>query len=200
MTASEATSGTHALSGEAARQCALAAAQGDRGAFDAIVAHFSERLLRYLMAGGLGQADAEDITQETLVRAYQNLDRYDSRYAVSTWLFTIAHRLRCNHFRDRRPAVPIDDNLLPQACEESSDDPLLDTVWATARSLLPERHYDILWLRYGEDMELADIASVVGISKVNARVLLHRARSRLGKHLKNNATPSATTSPAGVQS
>jgi len=63
-----------------------AARNGDDGAFDDLVERFADRLIRFLMAGGLHRADAEDVAQDSFIRAYHHLERYDPRYAFSTWL------------------------------------------------------------------------------------------------------------------
>lgn len=179
----------------AAIAAAVAAAQaGEAESFDDLVRWFADRLIRYLAAGGLSLADAEDVAQDAFIRAYRHLDRYDPRYAFSTWLFTIAHRLRCNHFRRQRPQVCFDDRHQPHAAPERPErDPLADTIWATARQLLPQRQFDALWLRYGEELELEEVARVMAISAGNARVLVHRARTRLAKQLSPQAPTDLAT-------
>ncbi|MDA3963541.1 MAG: RNA polymerase sigma factor [Planctomycetota bacterium] len=159
-----------------------AACQGDALAFDALVRAFADRLLRFLMAGGLRHSDAEDVVQETFIRAYHNLERYDSRYAFSTWLFTIAHRLRCNHHRRQRRYVTMGENQDLRTAPETEHHEI-GALWAKARELLPERQYQALWLRFGEDLELDEVAEVLGVSSGNARVLVHRARSKLAERL-----------------
>ena len=162
----------------------VAAQGGDDQAFDRLVERFAPRLLRFLMSGGLRAADAEDVAQDSFIRAYHHLDRYDARYAFTTWLFTIAHRLRCNHFRRQRPQVGFEDHHRTTAAPTPEEpDPLIDTLWAKAREFLPERQYQALWLRYGEDLELEEVAHVMDVSPGNARVLVHRGRSRLAKRL-----------------
>ena len=71
--------------------------QGNRQAYAPIVAHFQRPLFGYLGRMGLTQAQAEDLAQETFLRAWQALAQYDPQQAAfSTWLFTIAHRLALN--------------------------------------------------------------------------------------------------------
>jgi DNA-directed RNA polymerase specialized sigma24 family protein len=56
--------------------------------------------------------------------------------------------------------------------------------WTRARQALPERQYEALGLRYGEELPMAEVAAVMEITEGNARVLLHRARAGLQRELE----------------
>ncbi|HBE71743.1 MAG TPA: hypothetical protein DDW52_26670, partial [Planctomycetaceae bacterium] len=58
-------------------------------------------------------------------------------------------------------------------------EPASSNIWATASANLSADQYAALWLRYGEDMDMSEIASVLGKTKVGVRVMLHRARGKL---------------------
>lgn len=170
------------------RERIRAAQGGDEAAFAALVDAYAPRVHRYLVATGLGHHDADDVVQEAFLRVHRHLDRYDGRYAFSTWLFTIAHRLRLNLATRRRPAAPL-STIAEPATPETTDpeDPCdrPDGIWAIARRLLGDKHYDLLWLRYGEDLDIEAAARICGITAINARVSLHRARTKLEKHLRS---------------
>ena len=83
------------------------ARDGDEIAFSRLVERYGPRLWRFLVARGHSQNEADDLVQETFIKAFQALPRYNERYAVSTWLFTIATRLGVNRFRDRKPRVDL---------------------------------------------------------------------------------------------
>jgi RNA polymerase sigma factor (sigma-70 family) len=53
-----------------------------------------------------------------------------------------------------------------------------DSIWESAR-ILPQKQFDALWLRYSEDLSVKEIAGVMGVTRVNVKVLLYRARTRL---------------------
>ena len=164
----------------------LAARNGDHYAFAQLVRRFTDPLHRYLTAMGLRGADAEDIIQETFLRGWKHLDRYDSQYAFSTWIYTIARRLAVNHITRQKPRASLAEahelSAVPQAAPS-------DGLWQKARALLSERDFSALWLRYGEDRDLADIGRVLGITALNARVTLHRARERLAGSLSPDYHP-----------
>jgi RNA polymerase sigma-70 factor (ECF subfamily) len=170
------------------RAAMLAAQAGDGDAFARVVDRYAERLFRYLRVVGCVAADADDLVQETFMRAWRYRERFDPRYAVSTWLFTIAQRLAASHRHRRgRAAQPLGETD-PAAAEPPPDgDPLADGLWAKARAELAERDFRALWLRYAEDLEVSEIAEVLGISAGNAKVVLHRARARLAERLSQLA-------------
>jgi RNA polymerase sigma-70 factor (ECF subfamily) len=148
----------------------------DQLAFGELVDHFSERLLRFFAAMGIAAADGDDLCQVTFVRAWQARRRYDPRYALSTWIFTIARRLAINHCTRRRRNTVLDEQALTSPAEDG--EPADHGLWTLAREQLKPRQYELLWLRYGEDLDLEAMATVLGISALNARVSLHRARER----------------------
>jgi RNA polymerase sigma-70 factor (ECF subfamily) len=135
---------------------------------------------------GGGRGDAEDVAQEALVRAFERLDQFDPRYRFSTWLYTIAIRMAHDHARSRRRrpqlAVLDETNCLAPTAEigraaEAREE--ATNVWQLAKRVLSEPQFTAMWLRYGEDLSAADVAQVMGRSRIGVRVLLHRARTRL---------------------
>lgn len=161
------------------------AQDGCEASFAALVRMFTGSLYNFVLARGLRPHEAEDVVQETFIRAYRALGRYDARYAFSTWLFTIGRRCAVSHRRARRDAVPLEQVEQDIACAGGDAD--IDDgpggIWRRASSLLSPKHYQALWLRYGEDMSVAEISRVMGISRLHARVVLHRARARLAERL-----------------
>jgi RNA polymerase sigma-70 factor, ECF subfamily len=171
------------------RELAEAAQRGDGNAFGELVGLFAARLCAFFRMIGVPESEAEDLAQDTFIRAHRNLHRYDARYAFSTWLFTIGRRLAISRARARRPTVALDDPAAIEApaAPASTGGEAGGRVWERAAALLPARQYEALWLRYGEDKSLAEVSAIMGVSGLNARVLLHRARSRLAQALRNEA-------------
>jgi len=163
---------------------AAAASGGSSDCFDVLVDRLGPRLLRYLR-GKVGDAHtAEDLVQETFLKAYRNLGRYDPSRSFSTWLFTIATRLAISHARSRRPAAALGEY---DPADTGRSDPA-ETVaraeqhrslWARASRVLGDDQYSAMWLRYAEEMSVRDIAGVMGKTRSGVKVLLHRARRRL---------------------
>ncbi|GMR17209.1 MAG: RNA polymerase sigma factor RpoE [Gammaproteobacteria bacterium] len=164
-------------------QLAAAAQQGADSAFSELVERYQLRLLRFLLARSASRADAEDAVQDTFVNAYRYLHSYDSRWRFSTWLYRIALR---NAARQSRAG------MMPAAePTDEQDDPLAaciaasarENLWLAARRLLSADAYAAMWLRYVEDLPLADVAKALQRPLPWTKVTLMRARRRLGREL-----------------
>jgi RNA polymerase sigma-70 factor (ECF subfamily) len=156
----------------AERACA-----GDGEAFAELVERHAARVHRWLCATGLAPSDADDVVQEAFVRVHRHLARYDRRRSFSTWLFAIAHRVRLDCVTRRRQHAPLEAATVAAQDEAAPSFPP-GSLWSRLRALLPERSFQALWLHYGEGLDAAGVAQVLGITGLHARVLLHRARSR----------------------
>lgn len=159
---------------------AVAAHRGDADAFEGLVRESAARLFSFIRRLTDGTHEAEDVFQETWVKAHRALGRYDPSRPWMSWLFTIARRTALNHLRGRRPLDPLDDALDVPAPGDGPDADLRqrerrDAVWTLARRLKP-RYHEVLWLHYGEGFPLPEVAAVMGVSRLGVKVLLHRAR------------------------
>lgn len=158
---------------------------GDQRAFAELLDRYGPRIHRFLL-GLVGNAhDAEDLTQDVFVKAYRNIQSFDTRRSFGPWVFTIARRTAATFYRKKRPTAPIENDppsgeADPQRQAESRDD--CERVWEFAHTL-KKRYSQVLWLRYREEFSMAEIAVAMGITQLNTKVLLHRARSDLAKKL-----------------
>jgi RNA polymerase sigma-70 factor (ECF subfamily) len=157
------------------------AADGDMVAFEALVRRRREGLVRFLVSFTESVVDAEDLVQETFLRAYRNLSRYDPRKPFLTWLFVIARRLAINFKRNRSrrgesPLFEGETELPGNECATPSDS---DSLWSSASKLLSPDAFMALRLHYGESMPVKEIAEVLGKSTTGTKVLLFRARRSL---------------------
>ena len=93
-----------------AEELAVRARDGSRVSFDELVVRYRPRLVAFLARRLADAADAEDVAQETFVRVYDHLDRYDPARPFSTWLFAIGKNVAANHAiaRTRRDARELD--------------------------------------------------------------------------------------------
>ena len=158
--------------------------RGEMRAFDEIVHLHTPRIFNYVLHMTRHRQDAEDVTQQTFIKAYTHLASFDPTRSFIAWLLTIARRTALNHFRSAK-------NFEPVAEETAAQDPTpdrqlekrdqLDTLWAQAKRVLSEREFEILWLRYAEDMSLEDTARIAGITQTHTKIIAFRARQRLMK-------------------
>lgn len=174
------------------RQLACRAQSKSMPAFTELVTRFEKRLFNFLLRRVQCPADAEDITQESFVRAWQSIERYDPTWEFSTWLFTIGRRLAANQIAKNKRAP----KALGPAIEPShTDDPAKIAadieqqrgLWDLVQIALNTDQQTALWLRYGESMPVQDIAKVLGRTSVSVRVMLFRARQTLAEKLNETS-------------
>lgn len=156
--------------------------------FERLVEHFGGRIFNYLYQLTRNRHDAEDLTQETFVKAFQGIHRYEPSYAFATWLFTIAKRTAFSHLRSSRPVEEISPDTEavgedPGALLERKDEST--SLWRQARGLKPKQ-YEALWLKYGEGFSISEIAQIMKTNQIHVKVLLHRARTHLAKTLRRS--------------
>jgi RNA polymerase sigma-70 factor, ECF subfamily len=164
-------------------ELACRAQQGCMESLDQLLRRFQTPVLHFLRRRGFS-ADTEDLVQETLLRACENLHRYDRRWLFSTWLFTIARRTSINHRRRLRPtpdakAVEAAFSSPPAPLENMIADENRRRIWDRAAEVLSEEQTTALWLHYVEHMPPREIARVLGRSWVAVNVMLFRARKKL---------------------
>ncbi len=163
------------------------AAAGDTRAFGEIVHHHQRRVFNFLCQMTRHHQDAEDLTQQTFLKALHHLPRFDPQRPFITWVLTIARNTALNHFRDTKkweeiPADAASGDSSPAHQAERKEQ--TENLWTRARALLAPREFEVLWLRYAEDLSNSEVASVVGLTETHVKVLIFRARQTLMKGAK----------------
>jgi RNA polymerase sigma-70 factor (ECF subfamily) len=123
------------MAGASDRELLERAKTGDAEAFGLLVRRHQKRIFRLAAHLTRSAAEAEDVTQETFVRAYQAVDRFDGRSEPFTWLYRIAVNLSLNHIRSRKTRQTVGNE----------DDPRLEALLAETRPSLgrdPSRSTD----------------------------------------------------------
>ena len=180
----------HAESSRSVQDLAIRAQSGCAVAFAELHHRLHPRLIRFLEKNLARTCVlAEDVAAETLARAWQAIDSFDPRYQFVTWVYTIATRRAADHVRaaKRKQLSPLPVDVpsasdAPSASLEQSE--ALGTIWAVAQHALSDDQYAALWLRFGEDLSITEVAKILGRTTVGVRVLLHRGRSTLQKALE----------------
>ncbi len=165
-------------------------ADGDTQAFAEVVGHYQRPLFGFLGRMALSQSHAEEVAQETFLRAWHSLGEYKpERAAFSTWLFTIARNLALNELARAayRHESTQGDDMPDAACERLQPPEELARrqqqrrLQAALQKLpLPDR--SALALAYIHDLELAAIARIEGCTTGAIKTRLHRAKEKL-RHL-----------------
>ncbi len=170
---------------------------GERFAFHELVRRYQDRLLNFIYRT-IGDRDrAEDLVQETFVRVYRHMHRFDPTKKFSTWIYTIASNLAKNELRNRsrNPLVlfqSIKQNWeadhRPLEFEDNTYSPddlfrkrhLREKV-ETAVSELPEHHRVVFVLRELEGKTYEEISEITGVTLGTVKSRLNRARNRFAQ-------------------
>lgn len=142
-------------------------------------------------------SEAEDITQETFIRAYRRLSSLRDLKSLSSWLYRIATNLCYDRFRQSKSRPQIGEGVERSNDEElftviDQDSPRLDSVFdqkemsACVQSYLeklPDDYRAVIMLHDLEGLTNPEIAEMLGCSLATAKIRLHRARQNLGSAL-----------------
>jgi len=169
------------------RDLTLSFQRGEHDAYGSIYSRY-QRSVYNVCYRMLGQPDdAQEATQETFLRVYQALGRFNGHYQLAPWIIRIATNVCLDHLRlrKRRPQDVTSIDALEQRPDAGTDDPehvLLkraegDRIRDVLASL-PPAHRAAIVLRDYEGMPYREIALALGISEGQVKALLHRARKR----------------------
>jgi RNA polymerase sigma-70 factor (ECF subfamily) len=189
------------------RELALQAQAGSRAAFAELVERYEGPLFHFLALRANSRAEAEELVQDTFLRAWLKIDRYRSDWRFSTWLFTLGRRIAASERRRTRVRANGADELDEVSVQSDPSGGLVERedraqIWSLAERHLSEEQCSALWLRYAEELPLDEVARVLGKSAVGVRVLLFRARTKLAQHLdpaEDGETRTATRKVAGAR-
>jgi len=167
----------------------LRAIQRDQDAFGELYDRHVVRVYRhiYYMVGNA--AEAEDLTAQAFLRAWEAIPRYQVRGApFVSWLLRIAHNLGVSHLRSKRDSCQIHEGIVDQKSQrdpESSFEQTADEeLVREAIMMLREEQRQVIILRFIEDLDYREVAEIIGKSVAAIRVIQHRALNALRKQMK----------------
>jgi RNA polymerase sigma-70 factor (ECF subfamily) len=164
--------------------------QGDRSAYASIVEKYRKQIYSIVYSMTRNHADADDLSQDTFIRAYENLHRFKLGTNFRSWLFRIASNLCIDHLRhkkrfpednlDDQAELPSDRKNNPHNNLEASE--LMDNITAAVNTL-PANQRIVVVLREMQGMGLKEIAKMLNCSESTIRWRLHYARKKLREKL-----------------
>lgn len=164
-----------------------ALARGEKGSWEAFVRRYAGLVAAAVRGIAREPAEVEDLTQEVFLRLCRNdfrlLRSYDpARAGLSTWLTIVARSTARDALRRHRPlAVPLEtvpESLLAVAPVEPAQKLKLP------QALLSPRQREIMTMLYDREMEVAEIAKILGIDPQTVRSAHHKAMIKLRAHFK----------------
>ncbi|HHW36486.1 MAG TPA: RNA polymerase sigma factor SigW [Bacillales bacterium] len=173
--------------------------KGDQNAFAEIVELFKDKVyqLCYRMVGNAH--DAEDIAQEAFIRAFVNINSYDTNRKFSAWLYRIATNLSIDRLRKKKPDYFLDAEIegtegltmysqIPTG--ELQPDEMVENLefqeWIQQGiNELPVMYRSVIVLKYIEELSLKEIGDILDLPIGTVKTRIHRGREALRKRLRN---------------
>jgi len=168
------------------------AKQGDKDSIRELIELHQDRLFAFLWRIVRNNADAEDICQETFMRAFSSLAEFNEEFRFSTWLFTIGYRLALNFIKHRPHQTGVDfANMAPsdqndelgRIIQSEHAAKIRDLIWKEVDDLGPIQKATIL-LFYRQGLSCQEISETLDVPVATIKSHMHRARERLRDRLK----------------
>lgn len=182
----------------------VAAQAGDRDAFARLVEHYWDRLYRWMYQLTRDRHKAEDLTQETFLKALAAIGSFRAGSNFRAWLFRIAHNNFVNLKRGEKratqslPDEPMQADGAPGPPTTASDRETLALV-AKAVAELPPDFRSALLLRAEEGLSFREVALILNITEETARWRVFKARQKLVKVLAPELLPTMKSEPKGEE-
>lgn len=152
----------------------------------------------FTIARGITKEDlvAEEVAQDTFLKAFQNLERFSKKAKFSTWLYKIAVNEALRKIRKKRlkfenlDAMKISDEQLkmePDAIEQMHNEEQRELISNIMNKLNPSESL-VLRLYYLEELSIEEIKKITGFSLSNTKVLLYRARKSFAARINKSVT------------
>jgi RNA polymerase sigma factor (sigma-70 family) len=174
------------------------ALDGDQRACAEIVERFRAQIYNFIFRMVKNKAEAEDLTQETFIKAFNALPSFNSEYAFSTWLYKIAVNNSIDYFRKKRlktysidTPIQAKDGDLVREFEDTNLGPEHGLISREKSSQiqnaidsLPEKYREAILLRHTMDRSYEEIAEELDVPLGTVKVRIFRAREMLKKKLR----------------
>lgn len=156
----------------------------DRGAFELLVRRYQSPLRNFLRRlTHNDRARADDLAQDTFMKAYKSLATYAGTAKFSTWLYRVAYNTFLNDQRKRFPATEFDEAEHSPPIAAADDGAESDV--ARALELLPTRQQAVFSLHYKEDLSHQEIATALGVPLGTVKSDLSRGHATLRPYLED---------------
>ena len=163
-----------------------------RDAFSQVVAAYSEKLYWQIRKMILSHEDANDILQNTFMKAWVNIDNFRGEAKLSTWMYKIAVN-ECITFLNKQRAinnVPLDDTdvylLQTLKADDYFDGDEIDMKLQKALLTLPEKQRLVFTMKYNDDMKYEEMSEILGTSIGALKASYHHAVKKIEAILTND--------------
>lgn len=173
-----------------------AVATRDHQAFGQLYGRFVERIYRYLYLRCGRQADAEDLTEQVFLNAWESIPRYRWQgRPFKAWLYRLAHNAHIDHTRKQHPTISLDDDAHPLQLESLAVGNALETFdddhLAKAVRQLTSKQQQVIHMRFVVDLDTSEIARAMGEREGAIRALQMRGLLTLRRVLDKQQADAA---------
>jgi RNA polymerase sigma-70 factor (ECF subfamily) len=173
-------------------QLAIKAKAGDAESFGQIFDILSDSIYRFLAFRLKNRDDAEEMTNQVFLEAWQGIKRYDGKRSFKTWIFAIARYTLIDFYRKNRATVNLEAvmELADHTDIESDIKTKSESELVLAElNQLPELYQAILKLRFLEELEYSEIAQMTGKTENSVRVIVKRGLGKIRDSLSASRHP-----------
>jgi len=165
--------------------------QGDTNAFAYLINKYKDMAYTIAIKIVKNHEDAEEVAQDSFLKAYEKLDSFKGNSKFSTWLYTIVYRNSITKIRKKKVATSdIDDHVMDNY-SEGSEFPQLEAIKngeqqkyvREAIDRLPEKDALLITLFYMNENSIEEIEQITNLTQSNIKVKLFRARKKLNTEL-----------------
>lgn len=175
------------------------AIRGDSSAFGSLYDHYHAMIYRFVLVKVSRREEAEDITHQVFLSAWQNVKNYKHRgHPFSSWLYQIARNQVIDHYRAKKNEVSL-ENADPDIFVATASVQLdvttklaLEKVRSAIQKLKPD-YQDVVIMRFVEDLPLKETAAALGKTEGAVKLIQHRAIKELKKLLGTEELISLTS-------
>jgi RNA polymerase sigma-70 factor (ECF subfamily) len=166
----------------------------DKENYRYLMERYEKKLMRYIMRiSGIKREDAEDVLQESFIKAYQKINDFDFSYKFSSWIYRIAHNETFTHLRRKKSRPKVIDSEFSSIIIDSLRDDLnvekeIDKKYLAKHlseimSVIGEKYRIVLVLKYLEDKDYQEISDILKKPMGTVATLLKRAKEQLKKEI-----------------
>lgn len=171
--------------------------KGDANAFSTLVERYKNMVFTLALKMVKNREEAEEISQDTFIKAYKNLNKFKGDSKFSTWLYKIGYRTSLDNLKKNKGKYNIDTIDEITINKIKSTEGILESIERKERAevintcmlSLPEDERAILWMFYFDELSLKEIIEVTDFSEANVKVKLHRARKSLLNIVEKKVEP-----------
>ena len=160
--------------------------KGETSLYEYFLDKYSQQVFILIIRIVENQEDAEELTQDTFLKAFEHLSSFKAESSFSTWIYRIAYNTAISATRKRKQElIVMDSAMLMNISDQQIDDALNDESEERVGKLnkaikkLDAEERALISLFYNEEKTIGEIALILGLTESNAKVKLHRVRKKI---------------------